>query len=273
MSGWMGSTCRGHDLDEPIGNVESNAIQSAVASFQQASDTGKEWTVGDIAAWGGIGGMGPVLVGSGESIADQLQSWVDGNTDVDGRLPPTPSPRAPSAMSSTTSSRRSSVAARTSAKYTPGTLRHKLFGEGDPGCPIATAAPPTASAVSTPPSTTRCVRDWASDDAGFTTPRIRPRHGSVRRVAGGGALMIEPALSELSLEDRAALGAAPTSGRPRRSAGAVAGPHRRTARRPTRPPTISASRAVSPRRASRRRSASARVGIPTWSTGWGGLGP
>jgi alkanesulfonate monooxygenase SsuD/methylene tetrahydromethanopterin reductase-like flavin-dependent oxidoreductase (luciferase family) len=82
-SGWMGIDLSKYDLDEPIGNVESNAIQSAVAAFRQASDTGKEWTVRDIAAWGGIGGMGPVLVGSGESVADQLLEWAE-DTDVDG---------------------------------------------------------------------------------------------------------------------------------------------------------------------------------------------
>ncbi|NED67294.1 5,10-methylene tetrahydromethanopterin reductase, partial [Streptomyces sp. SID10244] len=69
MSGWMGIDLASYDLDEPIGHVESNAIQSAVAAFQQASDTGGEWTVRDIAAWGGIGGMGPVLIGSGEEVA------------------------------------------------------------------------------------------------------------------------------------------------------------------------------------------------------------
>ncbi|KQR96726.1 5,10-methylene tetrahydromethanopterin reductase [Williamsia sp. Leaf354] len=130
MSGWMGIDLSSYDLDEPIGNVESNAIQSAVASFQQASDTGKEWTVGDIAAWGGIGGMGPVLVGSGESIADQLQSWVD-ETDVDGfnlAYAVTPGTFRDVVEHVIPALERRGAYER---EYTPGTLRHKLFGEGD----------------------------------------------------------------------------------------------------------------------------------------------
>ena len=126
----MGIDLSSYDLDEPIGNVESNAIQSAVAAFSQASDTGKEWTVGDIAAWGGIGGMGPVLVGSGESIADQLQSWVD-ETDVDGfnlAYAVTPGTFSDVIEHVIPALEKRGAYER---EYTPGTLRHKLFGEGD----------------------------------------------------------------------------------------------------------------------------------------------
>ncbi|GAA3877151.1 LLM class flavin-dependent oxidoreductase [Leifsonia kafniensis] len=83
MSGWMGIDLSTYDLDEPIGNVKSNAIQSAVANFQQAAEDGSQWTVRDIARHGAIGGLGPFIVGSGVEIADQLQEWVD-ETDVDG---------------------------------------------------------------------------------------------------------------------------------------------------------------------------------------------
>lgn len=83
MSGWMGIDLSQYDLDEPIGNVKSNAIQSAVSNFQQAAEDGSQWTVRDIARHGAIGGLGPFIVGSGAEIADQLQEWVD-ETDVDG---------------------------------------------------------------------------------------------------------------------------------------------------------------------------------------------
>jgi FMN-dependent oxidoreductase (nitrilotriacetate monooxygenase family) len=83
MSGWMGVDLSTYALDEPIGNVKSNAIQSAVANFQAARPDGGEWTVGDIARAGAIGGLGPFIVGSGAEIADQLQEWV-AETDVDG---------------------------------------------------------------------------------------------------------------------------------------------------------------------------------------------
>jgi FMN-dependent oxidoreductase (nitrilotriacetate monooxygenase family) len=83
MSGWMGVDLSEFALDEPIGNVKSNAIQSAVANFQAANHDGSEWTVGDIARAGAIGGLGPFIVGSGVEIADQLEEWA-AETDVDG---------------------------------------------------------------------------------------------------------------------------------------------------------------------------------------------
>ena len=36
-----------------------------------------------LADWVGIGGFGPLLVGSAATVADELQSWVE-ETDVDG---------------------------------------------------------------------------------------------------------------------------------------------------------------------------------------------
>ncbi|SIR63949.1 LLM class flavin-dependent oxidoreductase [Williamsia sterculiae] len=130
MSGWMGIDLSQYDLDEPIGNVESNAIQSAVAAFRQADESGEEWTVRDIAAWGGIGGMGPVLVGSGTSVADQLQAWVD-DTDVDGFN--LAYAVTPGTFVDVVDHVVPELVARGAyqADYTPGTLRHKLFGEGD----------------------------------------------------------------------------------------------------------------------------------------------
>ena len=83
MSGWMGIDLSQYDLDEPVGNVESNAIKSVIANFQESAANGEEFTVRDIGRHGAIGGLGPYIVGSGEQIADQLQEWVE-ETDVDG---------------------------------------------------------------------------------------------------------------------------------------------------------------------------------------------
>lgn len=130
MSGWMGIDLGAYDLADPVGAVHSNAIQSAVASFSQADESGKQWTVGDIAAWGGIGGMGPVFIGSGEDIADTLAEWV-ADTDVDGfnvAYAVTPGSFADiveyvvPALESRGRYRRPQGAA---------TLRQKLFGRGD----------------------------------------------------------------------------------------------------------------------------------------------
>ncbi|WLP91725.1 LLM class flavin-dependent oxidoreductase [Gordonia sp. NB41Y] len=130
MSGWMGLDLSTYDIDEPIGNVESNAIQSAVAAFQQAAESGEEWRVRDIASWGGIGGMGPVLIGSGDEVAEALQGWVD-ETDVDGfnlAYAVTPGSFADVITHVVPALERRGVYDRA---YTPGTLRHKLFGRGD----------------------------------------------------------------------------------------------------------------------------------------------
>jgi long-chain alkane monooxygenase len=47
MSGWMGVDLARYGLDEPIGNVDSNAILSAVKAFQSADPDGREWAVRD----------------------------------------------------------------------------------------------------------------------------------------------------------------------------------------------------------------------------------
>jgi FMN-dependent oxidoreductase (nitrilotriacetate monooxygenase family) len=130
MSGWMGIDLSKYGLDEPIGNVKSNAIQSMVASFQEDNDEGREWTVKDIAEWAGVGGMGPHIVGSGEQIADELQSWVD-ETDVDGFN--LAYAITPGTFEDIVTHVVPVLQARGAypTEYTPGTLRHKLHGRGD----------------------------------------------------------------------------------------------------------------------------------------------
>jgi FMN-dependent oxidoreductase (nitrilotriacetate monooxygenase family) len=129
MSGWMGIDLSQYDLDDPIGEVQSNAIQSAVAAFQSAADDGKPWTVRDIAAWGGIGGMGPRVVGSPSEVADELQSWVE-ETDVDGfnlAYAITPGTFEDLVEHLIPELQRRGAYP---TEYAPGTLRDKLFGAG-----------------------------------------------------------------------------------------------------------------------------------------------
>ncbi|WP_417508505.1 LLM class flavin-dependent oxidoreductase [Microbacterium sp.] len=130
MSGWMGIDLSQFDLDEPIGNVKSNAIQSTVANFQQANDDGKEWKVRDIARLGNIGGLGPRVVGSPEEVADFLQDWVE-ETDVDGfnlAYAITPGTFEDIVKFIVPELQRRGVY---QTEYTPGTLRQKLHGRGD----------------------------------------------------------------------------------------------------------------------------------------------
>jgi hypothetical protein len=130
MSGWMGIDLAQYGLDEPIGNVNSNAILSAVKAFQAADPDGGEWAVRDIADWGKIGGMGPLIVGSGERVADVLQEWV-AETDVDGfNLAYAVTPGSFADVIDHVVPVLTTRGAY-QPEYTPGTLRNKLFGEGD----------------------------------------------------------------------------------------------------------------------------------------------
>ena len=130
MSGWMGIDLSQYDLDEPIGNVKSNAIQSTVANFQAANEDGSEWKVRDIARLGAIGGLGPFMIGSGEEIADQLQEWVT-ETDVDGFN--LAYAITPGTFEDVVEHVIPVLRARGAypEEYTEGTLRQKLHGRGD----------------------------------------------------------------------------------------------------------------------------------------------
>jgi FMN-dependent oxidoreductase (nitrilotriacetate monooxygenase family) len=129
FSGWMGIDLSEYDLDDPIGEVESNAIQSAVRAFQQADNDGREWKVRDIARWGGVGGLGPRMVGSAAEVADQMQEWIE-VSDVDGfnlAYAITPGTFVDLVEHLIPELQRRGVAP---TSYPPGTLRERLFGEG-----------------------------------------------------------------------------------------------------------------------------------------------
>ena len=130
MSGWMGIDLSQYELDEPVGNVKSNAIQSVIANYQESAAHGETFTVRDIARISAIGGLGPTLVGSGKEIADQLQEWV-AETDVDGfNLAYAITPGTfEDIVKYVIPELRARDAYPTS--YVEGTLRQKLHGKGD----------------------------------------------------------------------------------------------------------------------------------------------
>jgi alkanesulfonate monooxygenase len=82
MSGWTGIDFSQYAPDDPIRYIKNDAINSAVEALTRA-DPSKIWTVREMAKHAGIGGRGPVLVGSPGQIADELQDWVEA-TGVDG---------------------------------------------------------------------------------------------------------------------------------------------------------------------------------------------
>jgi alkanesulfonate monooxygenase len=82
MSGWTGVDFSALPKNEPVRFQAANAMYSALESFTTA-DPDRSWTVDEIARHAGIGGRGPVIVGSYQDVADEFEDWVR-ETDVDG---------------------------------------------------------------------------------------------------------------------------------------------------------------------------------------------
>ena len=127
-SGWLGIDFGRYRADEPLRHIETNAVQSSVDAFSSA-DPSKVWTVGELADWIGIGGLGPLFVGSPQTVADLLQEWQE-DTDVDGfnlAYAVTPETFEDVATHLVPELQRRGLYKR---DYAPGTLREKLFGRG-----------------------------------------------------------------------------------------------------------------------------------------------
>lgn len=126
MSGWSGIDFGQYAPDDLVKKVETNAIISMVEHF---SSRDKPWSIEELAKFGGIGGLGPVFVGSPTKVADTLQEWVE-DTDVDGfnlAYAVTPESFEDIVEFIVPELQRRGVYP---TAYRPGTLRDKLFGEG-----------------------------------------------------------------------------------------------------------------------------------------------
>lgn len=82
VSGWSGVDFSQYQPTDQVEYIQTNAIQSMLDAYVNA-DPNRVWTIEEIANWNSVGGNGPVLVGSAETVADALQEWVT-ETDVDG---------------------------------------------------------------------------------------------------------------------------------------------------------------------------------------------
>ena len=82
MSGWAGVDFSTYDLDQQVRHVLNDAGRTAMDNITRA-DPDRVWTVRAVAEHVGIGGIGPVIVGSPETVADKIEAWVE-ETDVDG---------------------------------------------------------------------------------------------------------------------------------------------------------------------------------------------
>lgn len=82
FGGWTGIDASAYDRDAPVRYVESNA-QRSVLELMTDDTRGRDWTWADIAEQLGIGGRGPVVVGSGATVADEFERWVE-ESGIDG---------------------------------------------------------------------------------------------------------------------------------------------------------------------------------------------
>ena len=128
VSGWTGIDFGKYNPEDRVEYIENDAVQSATESLT-TSDPDKVWTVREVANWVGIGGLGPVVVGSPVQVADALQDWVN-ETDVDGFN------LAYAVTHETFSDFVDLVVPELQRRgvykteYRPGTLREKLLGQG-----------------------------------------------------------------------------------------------------------------------------------------------
>ncbi|MBO0712463.1 MAG: LLM class flavin-dependent oxidoreductase [Acetobacteraceae bacterium] len=134
MSGWTGLDFGQLGLDDPVRFQEKGAMSSALEVFTIA-DPSRVWTVREIAAHAAIGGRGPVVVGSAEEVAREMEAWVT-DTDVDGfnlAYAVTPETFSDVADLVVPILQERGVYKR---DYAPGTLREKLYGPGRSRLPV-----------------------------------------------------------------------------------------------------------------------------------------
>ncbi|SDQ12555.1 LLM class flavin-dependent oxidoreductase [Quadrisphaera sp. DSM 44207] len=74
--GWTGIDFSQYDPDTPLVEVENDSLRSVLASLANI-DPERRWTPRDIIEQRSVGGMGPVIVGSPRTVADELERWVD----------------------------------------------------------------------------------------------------------------------------------------------------------------------------------------------------
>src|ERR1700684_4056765 len=128
MSGWTGVDFSTYDLDQQVRHVENDAGRSAMDNITRA-DPDRVWTVREVAQHVGIGGIGPVVVGTPEKVADEIEAWFE-QTDVDGlnvafAISPGDFEDIPHMLVPELTRR-----GRYKDAYAKGTLREKLFGQG-----------------------------------------------------------------------------------------------------------------------------------------------
>ena len=73
--GWTGIDFSKLEPDEPLKALDNDALRTTLESLTE--DGGKNVSVRDVIKERCIGGLGPVLVGGPEKVANELERWVD----------------------------------------------------------------------------------------------------------------------------------------------------------------------------------------------------
>lgn len=114
-----------YGLDEPIAVESTNAIQSSLRVIEQLGGTRRK-----LLEHFSLGGRYPAIVGNAAQVADELQSWVE-DTGIDGfNITRTVVPESFEDFVDIVVPELQDRGLHKTA-YAPGTLRHKLFGEGN----------------------------------------------------------------------------------------------------------------------------------------------
>lgn len=130
FGGWTGIDFSELDPDEPLQAVANDSLRTTLESLM-ADGGDHKWTVREVIRRRSIGGLGPVLVGGPQKVADELEHWVD-EGGVDGFN------LAYAITPGTTSDFIDYVVpelrkrGRVQTEYKPGTFREKLVGTPTP---------------------------------------------------------------------------------------------------------------------------------------------
>jgi dimethyl-sulfide monooxygenase len=128
--GWTGIDFSQYDPDQPLQAMDNDSLRTTLESLTQ--DKTRRWTVKEILKERTIGGLGPVLVGGPQKVADELERWVD-EGGVDGfnlAYAITPGTTTDFIDFVVPELRRRG---RAQEQYRPGTFREKMLGTPDGG--------------------------------------------------------------------------------------------------------------------------------------------
>ncbi|MFD1704722.1 LLM class flavin-dependent oxidoreductase [Methylopila henanensis] len=123
--GWTGIDFSQYDPEQPLEAMDNDSLRTTLESLTHGQS--HKWTVQDVIKDRTIGGLGPVLVGGPEKVADELERWVD-EGGIDGfnlAYAITPGTTTDFIDYVVPELRRRG---RAQSSYKPGTFREKLLG-------------------------------------------------------------------------------------------------------------------------------------------------